>query len=138
MTTRKRALAVLIAAFLLGCLVGAAGFRQWGQWDVGRATFRSDFRGMDRLPQLEHHLQLTSDQQARLKDIYSDLRRQMDAHRADMDNQYETLRKETNNRIAAILTDEQKKRFEQYLKDAEGRRYSTRRGRGASGRTSPH
>ena len=137
MTTRKRALAVLIAAFLLGCLVGAAGFRYWGQKDVGRAGFRTDSQGMDRLPQLEHLLQLTSDQQAKLKDIYSDLRRRMNAQRADMDSRYETLRKETNSRIAAILTDEQKKEFEQYLKDAEGRRYSTRHGRGYSGRTSP-
>ena len=134
MTTRKRALTVLIAAFVLGCLVGTAGFRQWEQWDIGRAAFRSDFRGMDRLPQLEHHLQLTPDQQAKLKTIYDDLRRQLDAQRAEIDSRNDTLRKETNSRIAAILNVEQIKKFEEYIKDAEGRRYSSKHRGGHPGR----
>jgi Spy/CpxP family protein refolding chaperone len=137
MNTRKLAAAVLVAAFLLGCLAGATGNRIWGERERWRQTLPWGLAGMDKANRLEHLLQLSPAQQAQLKEIYAALRQQIAAHQAEADNKYETLRTETNNRIADILSDEQKKKFEQYVKDADGRRASSRR-RGTSGEYTLH
>jgi len=142
MTDRPRALAVLIAVFLVGCIVGAAGSYYWLKKDYaprnwrraegppppqGRQRFRPD-------------LQLTQEQDARFREIMTEYYKQLEALRAEQAPKLEALRKEqspkidairaeTNRKLEAILDPEQKKKFDAFLKEMENMRRRPPRGR---------
>jgi Spy/CpxP family protein refolding chaperone len=142
-TDRPRALAVLIAVFLVGAIAGAAGSYYWLKPNTEVQTHRRQdgpqgVQGRQRWMELLHALQLTPEQDARFKEIMMDswkqmeplrkqgepLRKQMDAIRVEQMRQIEAIRADTNRKISAILNPEQKKQFEAFLKEAEdmGRR----------------
>ncbi len=118
MSNRTRAVAVLIAVLLAGCLLGSAGLRLWQK----RSEEGHGFSFLGRRPEVSNRfaqrLQLTAEQQAQLKVILEESRRQIDAGRAEMDRKMEGIRADTNRKIAAILTPEQRTKFEQFLAEA--------------------
>jgi Spy/CpxP family protein refolding chaperone len=122
MKNRGRALAVLVAVLLAGCLLGVAGLHLWQSRyprDAG-GPYASRMRGgPDRLAE---RLQLTSDQQTKLHAILDGSRREIEDSRLETDKKLEAIRIRTNSQITAILTEEQKKRFEQFLQEGDTRR----------------
>ncbi|MBN1569045.1 MAG: periplasmic heavy metal sensor [Acidobacteria bacterium] len=149
MTDRPRALAVLIAVFLVGAIAGASGSYFWlkqkteAPGNHRRQDGPPDIQGRQKWMNLLRSLQLTPEQDARFKEIMMEswkemeplrkqgepLRRQMDAMRAEQMRKIEAIRIETNNKISAILSPEQRKKFEEFLKEAEDMGRHMSRGR---------
>jgi Spy/CpxP family protein refolding chaperone len=118
MSSRAKAVVVLIAVLLAGCLIGIWGFDEWTERSGGdRGGFSS--RQPDVEARFARRLELSSEQQKQLNEILEESRRQIDTTRAEMGKKFDEIRAATNTKIAAILTEEQKKKFEQLLKEAE-------------------
>jgi periplasmic protein CpxP/Spy len=141
---RPRAIAVLIAVFLLGCLAGSAGSYFWfkkSQDSVRRSQeFNDGAMRNGTMPRPEpmnfkEILQLTPEQDARFKQILGESRKQMtefrkqtDAFHFEQDAKIKTVISEVNLKLNAILNEEQKKKFAAWQKDFESkRRHSPRR-----------
>jgi hypothetical protein len=119
MNVRQRALVALVAVFLFGCFAGAGSVYLW----LGKAK-ASDSR-FDRQRahlELSRMLQLSPDQETRFGEIMDQSRRQFEAARAEMAPKFQAMRTETNKKILAILNDDQKKKFEAFLKERDARR----------------
>jgi hypothetical protein len=89
----------------------------------------------ERTEQMKERLKLTDDQAARvltlLRNADEEMRKEFESHRGDreaMRNAMMTHRKETNNKIREILTEDQQKLFEEMLKESPPREPG-RRGR---------
>jgi hypothetical protein len=131
---RPRALAVLIAVFLTGCIVGVAGsyflirskpalvFRGFGG---GGAPFGRPPEG-GRQKRLPEALKMNPEQEKQLNKIMEDWRNQLDSLRSTQFAKFEETRSEANQKIAAILNQDQRKDFEQYLKKMEDERRNRR------------
>ncbi len=126
MSDRIRALVVLVAVFLLGCVVGAGAVFVWGNKVVVAGGPRGDAYG--RGPQrLVERLQLSPDQEARFREIMAESRKQLEAVRAESAPKAAAIRADMNKQVLALLSDEQKKKFEEFLKEVEARRERMRR-----------
>ena len=144
MKDRPRALAVLIAVFLLGCLVGSSGsyfwFKKSQDLDRRPPDFRDNAMKNGPLPRPERPnfaaiLGLTTEQDARFKEIVAEYRKKVTEFRKQTDRfhfeQDEKIRanlSEMNRELTAILSEEQKKKFAAWQKEFENtRRPSPRR-----------
>ena len=144
MSDRPRALAVLIAVFLLGGVVGSAGFYYWfGKTrTVPVASERNERQRMpERPPTLVELLELTPDQEKNYREIMSETRKQLESLRAEQEEMWSALRDkqaprikeiwaETNRKFSQILDEAQKKKFDAFLKEMETMRNHPPRGRG--------
>jgi len=135
---RPRALAVLIAVFLLGCLAGSAGsyFYFKKALDSGRRTpdFGDGAMKNGPMPRPEpmnfkELLQLTPEQDEQFKQILGESRKKMTEFRkqtetfhSEQDARIKTIISEMNRKLNSMLNEEQKKKFEAWQKDFEGRR----------------
>ena len=136
MTDRPRALAVLIALFLLGCVLGSAGSYIYLQnrtdqtvreFRGGRPEFeRGQGPGRQRFTDM---LQLTPEQEGRFREIMAESRKQLDALRMEQGPKIEAIRAETNRKLMSVLNEEQKKKFSAFLEEMAKRR-PPRMGRG--------
>jgi len=131
-TDRPRALAVLIAVFLLGGIIGSAGSYYWLKRSAdsrfrARENLRSSYPVRQRLSDL---LQLTPDQQTKYKEIMEESRRQLNDLQTERVPKVEAIRAEANRKILAILAEEQQKKFSAFLKETEERRRNSSRRHG--------
>jgi hypothetical protein len=138
MSSRGRALAVLIAVLLVGCLLGVAGLHLWEKRFQGDRGFLYPSREQGHPNRLVERLRFTSEQQVQFKAILEDSRRQIKAGRVEMEQKLDAIRAQTNGRIAAMLNEEQKKKFEQFLREAESRKGPTGRRGGRDGHAPEH
>ncbi|HYK87766.1 MAG TPA: hypothetical protein VE398_03295 [Acidobacteriota bacterium] len=124
MSNRMRALVVLAAVFLLGCMVGAAGFLVWGGRVVSARGLRpgEPFPRGDRPFRLVERLGLSHDQESQVRQVLDDSRKKLDAIRAESAPRLAVVRAEMDKKILALLNDEQKKKFEEFRKEMESRR----------------
>jgi len=127
MTNRGRIITVLIAVLMSGCLLGVAGLHLYEERLSGSRGLAFLTREKGHSNKLIGLLQLTPEQQTQYKAILQDTRREVEASRAEMQRKMVGIRDQANVRIASILNQEQKKKFEQYLKDAGPRRDSSGR-----------
>jgi Spy/CpxP family protein refolding chaperone len=128
-----KAIGLLIAVFVLGGVVGGLGTYLVGHM---HANHHRD-RIIDRLDQT---LQLTPGQSKQIGEILSEGHKRWTAitrktqHKAfkEARPQYDALHKEIRGRIRAVLTPEQKPKFDEFLKrlDAERKAREKRQGRG--------
>lgn len=139
MTDRPRALAVLIAVFLVGAIAGGAGSYYWTKQRTGvpnnhrsRQDGPPGLQGRQRWMEFLRSLQLTPEQDARFKEIMMEswkqmeplrkegepLRKQMDAMWAEQMRKLEMIRAETNRKISAILNPAQREKFDAFMKEA--------------------
>lgn len=128
MTDRPRALAVLIAVFLLGSVLGIGGSYYWlkKQTTAWPAGFARNFppmppRSAGGRPRFTDMLDLTPDQERKFREIMADSRNQLEALRIEQVPKLEAIRDETNRRLMSILNDEQKAKFEEIRKGMEFR-----------------
>jgi len=134
-TDRPRALAVLIAVLLVGCIIGSAGSFIWtkrpfGPFNQDRGYAESRNRppgpggpgpgqGRRRLTEL---LQLTPDQEKQFREIMAKSRKQLSDLQVEQMPKIEAIRIDTNRRLTAILNPEQRKKFETFVQEMESRR----------------
>ena len=122
MKNRSRAMMVLIAVLLAGCLLGIAGNHYFERRSIRSSINSTALRSQGNPERLAKHLQLTAEQEVQFKTIVEDSRRQINAGSAELESKVEAIRSATNGKIAAILNDEQKKKFQQLLSEAEAHR----------------
>ena len=119
MKNRTRALAAIFAVLLIGCLLGVAGYHYWGRGLQKHSAISGAQRAQGHAGRLADRLQLTKEQKAQLNAILEDSRRQIDAGRKELESKMQTIRTQTNEKIAAILNDEQRKNFLQFRGEAK-------------------
>jgi Spy/CpxP family protein refolding chaperone len=126
---RIRALLVLIAVFLLGCLVGGGTFYFWSAstYAARPGPFASFRRFGDRPPSMAETLKLSPDQEVKFREIMGESRRKVDEAMAANAPKLEAIRLEMHNKLLSILNEEQKKKFESFTKEFESRRPIPRR-----------
>lgn len=142
MTDRMRALAVLIAVFLVGCALGATGSYYWvSRVDSSTQTLepqpqpqspRTRDPGNNR--RIAEILQLTPEQESRFREIMADSRKEIEAIRSEELPKIQSAQAEINRRISELLTEEQRKKFDDYLNSS---RPDRRGGRRNSNNSSP-
>ena len=120
MDNRGRALASLIGVFLLGLILGVGGTLTWVR--RGLPVWPNAFQGSGGRTHFPEMLNLTPEQNKQVKAIFDEARRQTADLRKGTEPKFDALRAQINSKIAAILNDEQKKKFEQFLKEHESSR----------------
>lgn len=131
MTDRPRALIVLIAVFLLGCLSGVLGGYIWSKRSAAEPPpMMRDGRqargpGRQRMP---NFLSLTPEQERRFREIMEESRRKLMELQKEQMPKVEAIRNETNRKFLEILDEEQRRKFEAFLKEWENRRERGPRG----------
>jgi Spy/CpxP family protein refolding chaperone len=128
---RPRAIAVLITVFLLGCVLGSAGsyfyFRKYSRPPmISREVGHPPPHGMRKWPEL---LQMSQEQDTRFKEIMKESREKLDALSMDQGKKIQSVLSETNQKISSILDENQRKKFEELLKEVEAWRSRERRDR---------
>ena len=126
MSSRLRALSVLVAVFLTGAVIGSGSLYLWLKSHPASRPIpdRMFAYPHHRLPEL---LQLSPGQEARFRDIMDESRQKFDAAWTESAPKFGTIRAEMHAKILAILDNEQKKRFETFLKEMETLRGDRRR-----------
>ncbi len=139
MSDRSRALAVLVAVFLLGCVVGAGGFSIWSARSslADRSGRVGPLARRDPQKKLAEVLKLTAEQEVKFREIMAESRQQIEAVRKENAPKMEAIRSEMDKKLMAILNDDQKSKFEAFRKEMEQRRESMRRRVGLEPRTQP-
>jgi Spy/CpxP family protein refolding chaperone len=104
--TRSEAAILVIVVFFLGALLGGVGNHVWGERVWGKQVS---------VAHPSRELQLNAEQQQQLGAIIDDTRSQIRAVYAPADVQREELRQKGRSHIRAILTAEQKPKFEAFM-----------------------
>ncbi len=121
--TSRKAVALLVAVFLLGLTLGGFGTYFWAE-----AIARGHHSKQHIVEELTRELALTPDQQKQLSQILDDTRARFEAIHEQMRPQYDAEREEGRNRIRAILTADQRPKFEAFVRrlDEERKKKSSR------------
>jgi Spy/CpxP family protein refolding chaperone len=130
---KKQLLSFIIAGLCAASVALAEPQQQSGPHEKGPGH---------RMEMLSKRLNLTADQQAKLAPIFTERRAQVRAilqdsslSREDRMAKMQTIRKDSNAKIEALLTDEQKQNYEQLQQQMRQRAHQRREG-GASNQTS--
>jgi Spy/CpxP family protein refolding chaperone len=126
----RKAVVLVLVVFVLGVALGALGAylvngRVWG---AHPEVFRHRDKRTQMIEQLTRELALTQDQHKELEAILSDMHSKYEALHQQINPQTERVRQEGRERIRAILTPEQRPRFEEFLRrmDEERKRKAER------------
>jgi len=121
--TRKAAVWVGIV-FLLGVAVGAMAGYGYERWSVSaaRAPLPEPVRRAQRVDQLTRELSLTPDQAKQLDQILMERHAEVKSVRDQSDAQAEQIRQKGRDQIRAILTPDQKPKFEEFLRKLDEER----------------
>jgi len=120
-TSRKNAVAVLVAVLLIGCLLGASGAWLWNRQPQSPVDMTGRYSRHDYSAEIIDRLQITSEQERQLRGILEDSRREINACREELQEKMDEIRADTNARIAAMLDENQKSMFESLIGEAEAR-----------------
>ncbi len=113
-TPSRRAVVLVVVLFLLGIAIGAFGMYALGERVWGDSINYHDHNRFEK--QLTYDLRLTSDQQKQLETIIDDTRAKFHALYEPLRPQRDQIRQESRDRIRAILTPEQRPKFEEFLR----------------------
>jgi Spy/CpxP family protein refolding chaperone len=115
--TKKRgeAAVLVLVVFLLGALLGGVGNHLWGERVWGKQTINTQPTRNQIVGDLTRDLQLTPDQQKQLGSIVDDTRAQWRTLYTTIEPQHEQIRRQSRDRIRAILTPDQKPKFEEFM-----------------------
>jgi uncharacterized membrane protein len=121
MSDRIRALAVILAVFVAGCALGGGAVYFWFH-RTAAASSRVEQTGPLGGQRLSEYLQLTPDQQARFRQILAESRTQIMSIRREALPRIEAVRADTHRKLAGILNEDQKKKFDQFVQEMAARR----------------
>ena len=122
--TRKAAFWVAIV-FLLGAAVGVMAGYGYARWSVSaapHAPLPEPERRAQRVAQLTKELGLTSDQAQQLDQILLQRHTEVKGVRDQADSQCEVIRQKGREQVRAILTPDQKPKFEEFLRKLDEER----------------
>lgn len=119
MKSKTSAALLLILTFLLGGITGAVSYSLY-QNHVAAANPKPN-SSRDPVNELAQALKLDAGQKETLKKIMDQSRDRYHALSQQIRPQYEAIRNETRQQIRQILYEEQKTRFEDFLKDLDRR-----------------
>ncbi len=114
MKSKLSAVLLGILIFLLGGVAGAAGYYLYCEHIRGIVPNVSKVD--DVVEDMAKELHLDAQQKAAVKVIITEIRTRYRALAQQFRPQWEELRKESDDRINALLREDQKPRFEEYLK----------------------
>ncbi|MGD0403363.1 MAG: hypothetical protein ABSB66_09205 [Candidatus Acidiferrales bacterium] len=122
--TKKRgeAAVLVLVVFLLGALLGGVGNHLWDERVWGKQTINTQPTRNEIVAKLTTDLQLTPDQQQQLGAIVDDTRAQWRTLYTTIEPRHEQIRQQSRDRIRAILTPEQKPKFEQFMHQIDEQR----------------
>lgn len=124
-TNKRKAHLIILAAFVLGIVVGASGLylliHKSLNAQVGQAP------PVKIIDELTQRLKLTSDQRNQADLLLGDARRQYQILDDNVRPQYKAIRLETRKQISALLTPEQQALFEQYTNELDAKREAKER-----------
>ena len=112
---RGEAAVLVLVVFLLGALLGGVGNHVWGERVWGKQTINTQPTRNQLVSDLTQDLQLTPDQQKQLGSIVDDTRAQWRTLYNTIEPQHEQIRQQARDRMRAILTPEQKPKFEAFM-----------------------
>lgn len=112
---RGEAAVLVLVVFLLGALLGGVGNHVWGERVWGKQTVNTQPTRNQLVGDLTRDLQLTPEQQQQLGSIVDDTRAQWRTLYTTIEPQHEQIRQQGRARIRAILTPEQKPKFEAFM-----------------------
>lgn len=104
--------------FIIGFIAGALAMNLYR----GRPGGPSSFSRGDRFERLAARLDLTPDQKPQVKQIFDDAHARFTEIRKESGPKYAEVRKQTNERLQAVLTPEQWEKFQQMANESRGRR----------------
>lgn len=107
-----RVAAVII--FVLGFTAGILAL------NVYRGLVRAD--GRDRFEQLSERLNLDADQKTKVQQIFGDTREQLRALRQESEPRVNEIRRQADERLRQVLTEEQWQQFQSVRSEMRGRR----------------
>jgi Spy/CpxP family protein refolding chaperone len=120
--TRSEAALLVIVVFFLGALLGGVGNHVWGERVWGQQISAAHPTRDQMVRSLTQDLQLNAEQQQQLGAIIDDTKSQIRTVYAPADAQREVLRQKGRDRIRAILTPEQKPKFEAFMQHLDEER----------------
>ena len=122
--TKREAAVLVLVVFLLGLLLCAAGNHVWGEsvWGHGNTPPNGRPSRNEVINSLTRELQLTADQQTQLGSIVDDTRARWDSLYAPLEPEHERIRQESRQRIRAILTPDQQKKYEVFMQHLDEQR----------------
>src|SRR6185437_6861538 len=122
-----KAVGLVIVVFVLGIALGGVGTHFWDAHSLAS-------RHLGILQQLKNDLQLSPDQAKQVDTIINDdwtKFRNLDSQRhAEWEPKYDQVRQQGRNSIRAILTPEQRPKFEAFLKHLDEERQKQQQGQG--------
>ena len=125
---RRKAAVWVVIVFLLGAALGGMIGYGYAHRSVAAANapLPEPVRRAQRVEQMTRELGLTSDQAKQLDTILMQWHAEVKTIRDQSDGQIEQLRQKKRNEIRAILTPEQKPKFEEFLTklDAERKQHA--------------
>ena len=127
MMANKRAIVYLVLVFLLGAALGVLGL--WNSCTPWAATgWPPSMRNKQGAAEwLTRELQLTADQQQQLGTILDETATSYEAIRERVRPEYDQVRQQGRDKIRAILSPEQKARFEELVRQMDEQRARRRR-----------
>jgi len=127
--TNREAALLVVVVFLLGIVLGGLAVHVWGD-RIWAQQITTGPRSRDQvIADFTRELSLTPEQQQQLGAIVDDTRMRWRALYAPLDDQHEQIRQQSRDKIRAILTPEQRPKFEDFLKRLDQQRKKDQVGR---------
>ncbi len=124
MRTRTSAALLLLGSFLLGGISGAIGYHLYRSRAAPEGMQRSMRPPMRRdvVEELAKGLNLDDAQKEKLRGIFAEAREKYQALERQLRPQYQAIHADTDEAVRSILTEEQRKRFDEIVRRDQGRR----------------
>src|SRR5215813_13492555 len=118
LTSKRKAHLIIITAFALGIIVGAAG-----QYLLSHQALPAPAAtATDVANELTHVLKLERSQRSQIVQILSECQKQSQDLRNQLRPQFQAIRENARNRIRALLSTEQQTLYNQWIKDLDAKR----------------
>lgn len=121
--TKRKAQLIILAAFILGIVVGGAGQYLL----VHRSMNNQAVTPVKTIDEMTQRLSLTEAQRSEVDKLLAESRRQYQLLDDEFRPHYKTVRLDTRKRIAMLLTPEQQTLFEQYTRELDAKREAKER-----------
>jgi flagellar biosynthesis chaperone FliJ len=117
--TGREAILLVIVVFLLGIALGGAGTYVWEQkvWGARLEPNRNQL-----VQQMSREVGLTPEQQTQVHAIVEDVHGKLRTLNQQLDPQRDALRQQGRDRIRAVLTDQQRPKYEEFLRRLDEQR----------------
>lgn len=121
LTNKHKAQFIIIATFVIGIIVGAAGQYLIAHQSLSKSSTTGN-SGKETLDDLTRFIKLTKEQRTQVEQFLVNSRQQSQELRNQMRPQYNAIRDITRKRISSILSSDQQSLFEKWTRDLDAKR----------------